>query len=85
MGRKHQVSFPILSDPDLKIVHAYQAENSAYFALIAKEGTIDTYWPGYSADMLKEASERLAWLAGVGVKSIDVTDAPAQLYSGCPY
>lgn len=82
---ENRVPFPILSDPDLKVVREYKAENSAYAALVARGGTIDQYWPGYSAGMLKEAGERLARLAGVGIKTIDVADAPDQLYSGCPY
>lgn len=37
------------------------------------------------ADMLREPGERLARLGGVEVKPIDLTDAPEELYAGCPY
>ena len=80
-----RVAFPILGDPALRIVREYKAENSAYFAIIAPGGTIEKYWPGYSADMLKEANAHLARLAGVEAGPVDVTDAPAEMYSGCPY
>jgi hypothetical protein len=69
----------------LKIVHEYKAENSAYFAIISPGGRIERYWPGYSAEMLKEANAHLAGLARVDARPVDVTDAPAEMYSGCPY
>ncbi len=82
---RNRVSFPILCDPELRIVREYKAENSAYFAIVARGGAIERYWPGYSVGMLKEAGERLARLAGVDPKPIDATDAPDDLYSGCPF
>ncbi|MDR3635875.1 MAG: redoxin domain-containing protein [Isosphaeraceae bacterium] len=84
-GAENHVPFPILCDPELKIVREYKAENSAYTVLVARGGTIERYWPGYSAEMLREAGERLARLAGVDVKPLDLNDAPDYLYSGCPY
>ncbi|WP_422929730.1 redoxin domain-containing protein [Singulisphaera sp. PoT] len=84
-ARENQVEFPVLCDPDLKIVREYKAENSAYFALVAPGGKIEKYWPGYSVNMLKEANERLARISGREMKPVYVTDAPDELYSGCPY
>ena len=82
---RYQAPFPLLSDPDLRIVHEYKAENSAYVALIAKGGTIVKLWPGYSAEMLADAAARLAGMSGVTAKPIDVHDAPAEMTTGCPY
>ncbi len=82
---QYQAGFPFLSDPDLRIVHEYKAENSAYVALIAKGGTIDKFWPGYSVDMLADAAARLARLTGVVAKPIDVREAPTEMTTGCPY
>ena len=84
-AKQNRVNFPILSDPELSIVHEYKAENSAYFAIIATGGTIEKCWPGYSAPMLREVSQRLARLAGVEERPTDAADAPDELYSGCPY
>jgi hypothetical protein len=81
----NQVAFPILSDPDLHTVHEYKAENSAYVALIAKGGTIEMLWPGYSVDMLADAAARLARLTGVIAKPIDAREAPKDMTTGCPY
>lgn len=84
-ARANHVPFPILCDPGLRIVREYKAENSAYFAIIAPGGAIDRYWPGYSAEMLKEASAHLSRLASEEPKPIDLTDAPDDLYTGCPF
>lgn len=83
-GANH-VPFPILCDPGLRIVREYKAENSAYFAIIAPGGAIERYWPGYSAPMLIEANALLARLSGVEPRPIDLTDAPDDFYTGCPF
>jgi peroxiredoxin len=84
-AKQHQAAFPLLSDPDLRTVHEYKAENSACIALIAWGGKIEKLWPGYSVDMLEDAAERLARLTGVSAKSIDVREAPREMTTGCPY
>ena len=84
-AKENSVPFPILADPESRIVHAYKAESSADVALVSKEGTIEVLWPGYSAQMLKDAGERLARLGGGETKPIDTTDAPAKMTTGCPY
>ncbi len=40
-AKENSVPFPILADPESRIVHAYKAESSAYVALVSKEGTIE--------------------------------------------
>ena len=62
---QYQAQFPLVSDPDLRIVHEYKAENSAYVAVIAKGGTIEKLWPGYSVEMLADMAAHLARLTGV--------------------
>ncbi len=84
-AKQNLVGFPILSDPDLRAVHEYKAENSAYVALIAKGGRIEKLWPGYSADMLADAVARLARLTGFVAKPIDARGAPDEMTTGCPY
>ena len=61
---QNQAAFPLVSDPDLWIVHEFKAENSAYVALVAKGGKIEKLWPGYSVEMLVEAAVRLERLTG---------------------
>ena len=81
----NRVPFPVLADPEFQIIHAYKAESSAYVALVSKDGTIETLWPGYSGSMLTEASEALARLSGREVKSINATDGPTVLTTGCSF
>lgn len=81
----NRVSYPILADPELAIIHAYEAGNSAYTALVDRSGTLEVLWPGYSKGMLREASERVARLAGVEPVPVDTTGAPEQMLTGCPF
>jgi peroxiredoxin len=81
----NHVPFPVLADPEFQIIHAYKAESSAYVALVSKDGTIETLWPGYSGPMLTEASETLGHLSGREVQTIDLTEAPTVLTTGCSF
>ena len=78
-------AMPILADPDLKIIHAYGAENSAYVAFISPGGRIEKLWAGYSEAMLHELAGRMAPWVKTGMETFDATDAPAELYAGCAY
>ncbi len=84
-AKQHGTPYPILLDPDLKLVEAFEVWNSAYVAVVAPGGQIETLWPGYSAEMLGDLSEQLARLGGTKVVPIEVNDAPELLYSGCPF
>lgn len=84
-AKNNQVSFPILADPDFKIIQAYKAESSAYVALVAQGGTIEKLWPGYSSEMLGDLSLRLARHAGIEPKPIDIKDSPEEMLTGCPF
>jgi peroxiredoxin len=77
--------FPILADPEKKIIQTYGAESSAYVAFIGPDGEIEKLWAGYSETMLKELGEKMARWVKPGLETFDVSDAPAELYSGCPY
>ncbi len=80
-----QTVFPVLADPDLSIIHKYGAESSAYVAFISPGGKIEKLWAGYSEPMLKELAARMAPWVKPGMEPFDVSDAPAELYAGCPY
>jgi peroxiredoxin len=84
-GQKNGTTFPLVADADLAVIHAYKAESSAYMALIAMGGEIDHLYPGYSASMLADASTRIARLAGVTPRVIDVAGAPDDFLTGCSY
>ncbi len=82
---EHETPFPVLTDPDLEIIQAFEATNSAYVAVIDRDGQIVKIFPGYSAEMLVELGMRLAELTGLDEEVLDVRDAPLTYYSGCPF
>jgi peroxiredoxin len=83
-GSKFRASFPIVADPDLSLMRALRATNSAYFVLI-HHNAVSRMWPGYSVGMLEEAGADLARATGRTLQPIDTSDAPENPYSGCPY
>lgn len=83
--REHDTPYPVLADPDLKLIQSLSAERSAYVTLVTSDGTVERLWPGYSARMLRELGARLASIAGMAEVPLDVSDAPEELTSGCPF
>ena len=83
--RNGNTVFPILADPDRKIITAYNVPNSAYVAFINPDGRIEKLWAGYSEEMLKELGGLMARYVKPGMEPYDVADAPRELYSGCPF
>ena len=83
--KQHQTPYPILPDPESRIIRGFGAENSAYVALVNSQGLTERLWPGYSAEMLKELVGRAGVMVGQPLGPIDVSGAPGELYSGCPY
>jgi hypothetical protein len=75
----------VLLDPDLKLVRSFGVENSAYVIVVDRHGRIAMHWPGYSASMLQQLGAALASMTGTPFRPIDTLDAPADLYTGCPY
>ena len=84
-GSANHVTFPILLDPSLDLAKNYGATNSAFVALIDRDGRIDELWPGYSASMLHDLNRRASAMAGLVQEPFDASDAPEELYSGCPF
>jgi len=77
--------FPLLADPALKIIGLYGAERSVYTTIVAPDGRIAKTYPGYSRQMLREISGRLAAWNHLTVPEMDVTEAPEKMVSGCPF
>lgn len=83
--RQLRTAYPVLLDPDLKLVRLFGVENSAYVIVVDRYGRIAMHWPGYSASMLQQLGAALASMTGTPFRPIDTLDAPADLYTGCPY
>ena len=81
----NHVPYLVLADPERVLISRFRAENGAYVALVTPAEVLDTLWPGCSAEMMRELSRRIAYLAGVEEQSIDTTDLPTALTTGCPF
>jgi len=81
----NQPSYPVLQDPDLRVIKAYKAKAGAYMALIRPGGTIDRLFPGYSRSMVKELGDRVAHLAKVRPRKMKLDDLSADPVSGCEF
>jgi len=79
------VHFPIIADPDQKLIRTYAAEGSTFTTLIQPGGTIAKTYPGYGSAMLSDLADSIARLGGVESRIIDLAGAPATLVSGCPF
>lgn len=77
--------FPIIGDPDQKLIGDFAAQNGAYVALVRAGGVIEALWPGWNRSNADELCRRAARLAGAAAPAIDVTDLPSAMTTGCPY
>jgi len=79
------VPYPVLPDPEGHLIQQFQARNGGYFVLLGRDGVIDGYWPGCSADSLRDLGRRIARQASVGERSLDTERMPGPLLTGCPF
>jgi hypothetical protein len=77
--------YRVLADPDRVIIDRFEAKNGGYVALLRPEGAVDTFWPGWSAEMMRDLGRRIAKLGAVTERSIDVAGMPGALTTGCPF
>jgi peroxiredoxin len=81
----NKTPYRVLPDPDRAIINRFEAKNGGYVAILRTDCTIDTLWPGFSAEMLRDLGRRIAKLGAVTERSIDVAGMPAALTTGCPF
>lgn len=79
------VDYPVIPDPDKKIIHAYGARASVYSALLDRDGRIVKMWPGYSADYLREMNKLMADVSGTPERPFDPEYAPKVKATGCAF
>jgi hypothetical protein len=91
--------YPILADPEKQIIRRLGAKNGVYVALLVQPdaaleslgaavqnvSTIDSLWPGCSAELFTEMDRRIAAAAGVAERPLDVCGLPSALVTGCPF
>jgi peroxiredoxin len=81
----NHVPYLVLADPERVLISRFRAERGAYVALVRPAGTLDTLWPGCSAEMMRELSRRVADLAGVEEQLVETSGLPSALTTGCPF
>jgi peroxiredoxin len=82
-AKEHEMPYTILADPKLEAIRAYRAKHSVYNLLITSDRKIDTMWPGYSQDMLRDVNTRMGAVTSGTAKDFDPLYAPLKLSSGC--
>ena len=78
------MAYPVISEPDAKLMHDFKAVHSAYTALLTKEGGVVSMWPGYSQHELQSITEALNRATGLR-EIVAVTDAPRKPTTGCTF
>lgn len=79
------VNYPVVPDPEKKIIHAFGAKASVYSMLVGTDGRVIKMWPGYSAEILKQMNSLMAATAGVEEKPFDPQYAPVEKATGCAF
>ncbi|MBW7927431.1 MAG: redoxin domain-containing protein [Fimbriimonadaceae bacterium] len=82
---KMETPYPVLLDPDIKVVKEYKADRSVYLLVIGPDGNIVRMWPGYSQTMLSELNATLAKMTGTEETPFDAAYAPREPTSGCSF
>jgi hypothetical protein len=79
--------YPILADPERRIIHRFRAENGAYVALLVpRDGpVVDALWPGCSDELFACMGRRVAATAGVAERRLDVSGLSSAPITGCPF
>ncbi len=77
--------YPVVPDPEKKIIRAFDAKNSVYSALLMPGGRILKMWPGYSTDILKDMNSLMAKASGTKETPFDPEYAPKKKTSGCAF
>lgn len=80
-----KATYPVVEEPSLALMKAFDARASVYCALVARNGHIVKMWPGYSADWLKEMNGLLAKASATKETPFDPEYAPKEKASGCPF
>lgn len=73
---RFKAPYPVVYDPDLKIIKSYGAERSPWTILVDSKGKIVEEWHGYSVSYLKQTNEQLATLGKIKPKPIVTAGAP---------
>lgn len=80
--KKFNAPFPVVLDPDLKIIRAFKAQFSPWAMMVSKEGKIAKVWQGYSSGSLLEINQSLAAAASMKAAVLKFPGAPDDASGG---
>lgn len=75
-NKEFGLKYPVLYDPDNKIIQAYKAEASPWIIVVNPSGEIEKTYKGYSDKSLQELSDRMAKHGKTKSVKINVKGAP---------
>ena len=82
---QNETPYPILADAERRLIDRFGAKNGAYVALLLPGGGLEMLWPGCSADMFRELSERIAAATAGETPALTLAGLPDALVTGCPF
>ncbi|MBI1333543.1 MAG: redoxin domain-containing protein [Armatimonadetes bacterium] len=80
-----EVPYPVVADPKIDVMEAYEAPAATYISLLDQNGLIVKRWAGYSQDYLKEMNEDMSKLIGEPARPFDAQYAPKIKTTGCAF
>lgn len=75
---RFKAPFPVICDPELKIITSYKAERSPWSVAVGADGLVKKEWVGYSTGYLTQISSFLATGARTSPAKINFPGAPAK-------
>jgi peroxiredoxin len=79
------VPYSVIPMPGKEVMQLFSVKRSVYSMLIGRGQKILRMWPGYSAEMLKEANQEMAQAVGKNAEIFDPKLAPVEMTSGCEF
>jgi peroxiredoxin len=84
-AKMNAMPYPIIPDPDKKLIHSFKATSAAFSALLTSDGKVEKMWPGYCQSYLKEMNSLIAKQLGDPVPALDTAYAPVKKTAGCAF
>lgn len=84
-NRSHSVDFPMILDPDMRLIRSFDAEASPWVVVVDENGGFGRIDPGTSQSRLMSLNEFSARTAQVPMKKIDFSGVSERDTFGCRF
>jgi peroxiredoxin len=81
-NKTHNVSYPVVLDPNHEIIKAYNIAKAPSGVLVGKNGKVIKAWTGYSKQQLVETNELAAKAVGKPAPKLEFAGAPTSWQAG---